>query len=189
MILPKKRVDAAMRVETQARAPRGECTTSTQLRYPAQRVAGLLAFALALVCTTATAENPAKTEAPSEAELNLATYDAVGQIVLDTHWDPTLGGIDWQAFREELRPSLEAAADRGVIRQAATKLLSKLEQSHFGLIPAEFYEKNGDEAAESGWTGIEFRLLAGAPIITAVEPNSPASLAGLSPGGEIVAIG
>jgi carboxyl-terminal processing protease len=76
-----------------------------------------------------------------------------------------------------------------VIRQAATKLLSKLDQSHFGLIPAEFYEKNGDEASESGWTGIEFRLLAGAPIITAVEPNSPASLAGLSPGGEIVAIG
>jgi carboxyl-terminal processing protease len=127
----------------------------------------------------------------SVAEANLAAFDQVWETIRDTHWDPDLGGVDWDAAREELRPSPEAAADLATTRKAIEKLLRRLEQSHFGLIPAEVYELD-DEAnggRKTGWSGATFRMLNGRPVITAVAADSPAERAGIRPGAEIVSFG
>ena len=42
-----------------------------------------------------------------ERELNLESFDHVWSTIRDTHWDPDLGGLDWQSVRDELRPKME----------------------------------------------------------------------------------
>lgn len=179
-------------------------------------------------------------ETASAAEKNLASFDYVWQAVLDTHWDPTLGGLDWEACKERYRPSLEDAADLSKTRKAIGQLLGELKQSHFAIVPREFYmtpaapdpvaaepseatQENSeaaqdtseaveetsespedasptDEAAENapegitpdagiGWSGIDFRILAGEPVVTGVANDSPAAAAGVQKGAKIVQIG
>lgn len=123
------------------------------------------------------------------AEKNLAAFDKVWETIQRSHWDPELGGVDWEAAREQLRPSLEAAADLATTRKAISQLLLRLGESHFGLIPAEFYERNAEASAGGGWSGITFRMLDGVPIVTLVAQGSPAANAGVPTGAEIKGIG
>ncbi len=90
------------------------------------------------------ASEPAAPPAPvltaREREMNAKSFDYVWQTVHDRHWDPTLGGLDWDAVKTELRPKVEQAASmdeaRGVMRDA----LARLGQSHFSIIDREAYE-------------------------------------------------
>lgn len=65
----------------------------------------------------------------------LADFDAAWQIVYDTHFDPTFNGVDWESVREELRPEAADARTRGELRMIMQDMLSRLGQSHFGIIP------------------------------------------------------
>ncbi len=46
---------------------------------------------------------------PEQRQLNVAAFDDVWTTIRDTHWDPELGGLDWEALRDELRPRVAAA--------------------------------------------------------------------------------
>lgn len=69
--------------------------------------------------------------------VNAETFDAVWVIVRDTHWDPALGGVDWDAVRVELRPRAEAAATPEELRGVLGTMLARLGQSHFSVLPGE----------------------------------------------------
>ncbi|HVR30234.1 MAG TPA: S41 family peptidase [Thermoanaerobaculia bacterium] len=67
--------------------------------------------------------------------LYLATFDGVWSLVADTHFDPELGGVDWNALRDELRPKAAAATTDRELRRVLDELIGGLGQSHFAILP------------------------------------------------------
>jgi carboxyl-terminal processing protease len=126
-----------------------------------------------------------------EKKLNLDSFEQVWTTIRDQHFDPTFGGLDWQAVHDELRPKMENAGDAQEARAVLTEMISRLRLSHFAIIAADVY-KNIDSPAKKGdrggSTGIAVRVLEGAAIVTSVVPGTPASRAGVKPGWEIRAI-
>lgn len=131
---------------------------------------------------------------PEQRRLNLDSFEQVWSTVRDKHWDAQLGGLNWQAVHDELRPAEENAANMDEARAAMTKMLERLKQTHFNIVPAEVYGemrsgKNGESGAEGeGTPGIELRVIEGHALVTGLAPESPAAAAGIQPGWEIVEV-
>ena len=89
-----------------------------------------------LFCGILSAELP-----PARRQLNIDSFEHVWKKVRDTHWDPKLGGVDWQAAHDELRPAVEKAATMAEARKAMSDLLGRLHQTHFGIIPVDAYQE------------------------------------------------
>jgi len=105
--------------------------------------------------------------------------------VRDKHWDPKLGGLDWQGVHDELRPRLERAATMEQAREAMEDMLSRLKQTHFDIVPAAVYEEMDGGGKGEGRTGIEVRVVEGRALVVSTEPDSPAAKSGVKPGWEI----
>ena len=163
--------------------------------------------------TTAPSPSPA-----TNAAINAATFDAVWTTVRDSHWDATLGGVDWNAVRAELLPKATAAESNEALRAVLTDALSRLQQSHFAIIPGEFanteestvQDPHADDAsaarpaavatqptpaAREGQSGAEISFMPHAgnagtwdAIVVAIEPGSPAERAGITPGMRVTKI-
>jgi carboxyl-terminal processing protease len=128
---------------------------------------------------------------------DLESFDYVWQTIHDIHWDPELGGVDWQAVRNELRPQVEAATSVGAARSVLRDLVGRLGQSHFDIIAADTYdtlaqpgEDDGEDEAPGGdgTTGIDIRVVAGTAVVTSVDPGSPAAAAGVRTGWVVDAV-
>ncbi len=126
---------------------------------------------------------------PQQRELNIQSFDKVWTTVRDQHWDPKLGGVDWQRVRDELRPQIEQADSTAKARAVLTTMLGRLEQSHFNIVPADLYkdldQKAGADPNESS-TGIDLRVIDGKALVTAVEEASDARHRGIRPGWQLV---
>ena len=126
-----------------------------------------------------------------ERKLNLDSFEQVWTTIRDQHFDPTFGGLDWQAVHDELRPKMEGAGNAQEARGVLIEMISRLHLSHFAIMPADVY-KNIDAPAKKGdrggSTGIAVRVLDRAAIVTSVAPDTPAHRAGIKPGWEIRAI-
>ena len=150
-----------------------------------------LAFPAVAIAVSACAGGPgAPVLTPDERRLELESFDDVWLTVRDKHFDPTLGGLDWNAVRAELRPRVERARSREEVRDVLSDLVGRFKQSHFQILPAELYEPAaaGASGAPDGTTGVDARVIGGAALVTAVTPGSPADRAGVTPGWEIVKI-
>jgi carboxyl-terminal processing protease len=124
--------------------------------------------------------------------LNAESFDYAWRAIRDTHWDPELGGLDWEGIRDELRPKVERARYMSEARGAMGEMLSRLEQSHFALIPRELYDDLHQPAGGSprdGATGLDLRVVDGQALVTGVEEDSPAARSGVCPGWLVVATG
>jgi carboxyl-terminal processing protease len=131
---------------------------------------------------------PAAQLAPETRQLNIDSFEFVWKTIRDQHFDPTLGGIDWQAVHDELRPKVENAQSAEEARGAMIDMISRLRQSHFAIIPAEVYkniEAPAGKGDRGGSTGIEIRVIDGKAIVKSVKPGTPAERAGILPGWEI----
>jgi carboxyl-terminal processing protease len=140
-------------------------------------------------CATAPKEPPLTQQ---QRQRNLESFDYVWTTIRDRHWDPELGGLDWDAVRDELRPQVEQATAMSGFRVAAQEMISRLDQSHFAVIPAEAYEILGQPAGEGeldGVTGLDLRVIDGHALVTSVVKDSPAAEAGVRPGWKIVRVG
>ena len=135
---------------------------------------------------------------PGERQANIDSFDVVWKTVLEKHWDPKLGGLDWEAVHDELRPKIEAAKTNEQARAVISSMLARLNQTHFGVFPGEVYRhlETPDGRAEAGsepesgddTPGIDERVIDGHAVVTSVEPGSPAAEHGVKPGWEIVRI-
>lgn len=181
----------------------------------------LLAFCASCASTDAPApadEAPPSTiwaEADSAPTITteeaLAEFDAVWTIIRDQHFDPTLGGLDWDAVRDELRPEAEAAETHGEVRRVVGEMLGRLGQSHFVLIPGEMAANardedesdsvvdTGDAAAPEpesrdedgdslGGLGLDVRWRDGRLLVTRVDPGMPAAEAGIGLGWSVLSV-
>jgi len=144
-----------------------------------RRVAGLL---LVLVCAAAAGEGDHITL--DQQRLNLESFEHVWTTVRDKHWDPKLGGLDWQGVHDELRPKLDTSATMDQVRGVMSDMLSRLKQTHFAIVPAAVYQELEGSAGE-GRTGIEVRVVDGRALVISVEPDSPADKNGVAPGWEV----
>ena len=139
---------------------------------------------------------------PEQRRLNLQSFEQVWETIRDTHWDPKLGGIDWQSVHDELRPRMESAKTMDEARQVVTSMLDRLHQTHFGIIPGDTYdridthketsldgEQENQEEKNEGQTGIDLRILSGHAIVTGEDAGSSAQKAGVHAGWEVVRIG
>src|ERR1017187_3051136 len=152
----------------------------------------LAALDLLLAGTRPLPAQPALT--PVQRPLNIDSFEMVWQTVRDKHWDPKLGGLDWQAIHDGLRPKVEKAATLDEGRAGMPDRLRRLKQTHFGIVPGEAYQEMGSSAADDdsgprdASPGIDARVIDSRVLVTSVEPDSPAAAAGVKPGWEILRI-
>ncbi|MEE9517464.1 MAG: S41 family peptidase [Candidatus Adiutricales bacterium] len=124
--------------------------------------------------------------------LNLESFEYIWTTIRDQHYDPSFGGLDWQAVHDELRPEMENAQTMMEARTIMHEMISRLKLSHFSIIPGNLYEnmdKSALQDAEPGVTGIDIRLIDDQVIVTRVEAGQPADKYGVRPGWQIVRIG
>jgi carboxyl-terminal processing protease len=140
--------------------------------------------ALALILTSACVFTAALS---AQAAAALETFDAVWTIVRDSHFDPAMNGVNWQAVRDELRPRAAAVRTDGELRGVIQDMLDRLGQSHFALIPSSANSPN-DSGDTSGDPGFDVRVIGPEVLVTAVEPLGGAAAAGVRPGWKLTAI-
>ena len=151
--------------------------------------ASLVAVLFIAGCATTTPQKPALT--PEQRQLNIASFEYVWTTIRDKHYDPTFGGLDWQAVHDELRPKVEAARSMSEARRAMREMIDRLGLTHFGIIPAKVYDamdSPAEKGAGGGITGMDVRVIDGKALVTRVEKGTPAEQAGVKTGWEIVRI-
>ncbi len=127
----------------------------------------------------------AGTQSPVTAEhssKNVESFEAVWKTVRDRHFDPKLGGLNWQAIHDELRPKVERAKTIADARALMTEAVERLGQTHFEIIPSGLYEDLENTNEGPGVLGIDLRLIDGRALVTAVSPGLAAAQAGVMPG-------
>ena len=144
----------------------------------------LTALSSHLHAQTSTTEPAAETKQPEfDAETQLQSFDEVWQRIKDTHWDPDMVGDSWDQARDELRPKIKESRSLNEVREILGELVNRLEQSHFGIIPASAYgmlEEQG--GAKDHDAGIRIRRSTDGLVVTQVRPQSPAESFGVQPG-------
>jgi carboxyl-terminal processing protease len=111
-----------------------------------------------------------------DSATRLEAFDRVWTTVRDKHWDPSLGGIDWNGVRDELRPQAEQASDPNALNAILTEMLGRLKQSHFGIIPEQAYravsrDSNNEEVSSTSHAPTESQ---GSQGSGASSPSNPA---------------
>ncbi|MCP3980692.1 MAG: hypothetical protein GY716_15420 [bacterium] len=152
-----------------------------------------LVLCLALVVGCAGRRKPPQTLDDQARQLNVSSFEFVWQTVRDKHWDPELGGLDWEAVREELRPRVAEAGSMDRARGVMNEMLQRLGQSHFGILPADVRDAvapttEDQQASGDGVTGIRVRVVDGRALVFEVADESPAALAGVVRGWQVDAI-
>ncbi len=124
----------------------------------------------------------------------LASFDKIWTTVRDRHWDAAkLAQVDgqrsWDDIRADYRARVEASADDRAATAIMAEMLGLLGASHYAILSGD---ASGDLIAASGGdgtTGIRPLLVGRQILVGWVEAGSPAALAGIRPGWEIVSVG
>ena len=131
---------------------------------------------------------------------HLETFDEAWRIIAETHWDPEFNGVDWEAVRDELRPRAAAAESVGELRAIIRDMLGRLGQSHFALWPGDALENlraetagevggGGERRGGGGDPGFEVMLVEDQFVVSAVDPDGSAAVAGVAMGWIIRRVG
>ena len=163
------------------------------------------------IAAAAVGQSPEQPAGPS-ADLNVETFDFAWRKIADTFWDQSMGGVDWQAVGDELRPRARAAANNAELRLVLQDMLSRLGQSHFGVLPGpgsvdrplsvDDAEETGGctralmravagaggSAASDAGPGFDVRYVDSTFVVSRVEPGSSADRQGLRTGLEVVRV-
>jgi carboxyl-terminal processing protease len=149
---------------------------SNSLRRPC--LAAAIAFAI--TSPTAMAQTPTYDRA-----LELASFDSAWARVRDSYYDASMRGLNWVAIRDSIRPQVERGRSRNDTRSAISAMLSRLGESHFGVLPGDAMDATAGPSAGSGVAGdagIEVRFLDSSLVITRVDSGTPARSMGIHPG-------
>jgi carboxyl-terminal processing protease len=130
----------------------------------------------------------------ADREAYLASFDHVWTTIRDSHWDPDLGGIDWEGVRDELRPEIEATTSRKEARRVLNDLVGSLGLTHFAIMSGEAAaeleaaEGEDEDRGSGGESGIDVRVIDGQALVTRVEEGSGAATKGVRPGWVLVEV-
>jgi len=148
------------------------------------------------VCVATLALGAQSGLSPRERQLQIDSFEHVWKTVREAHWDPTLGGVDWQRVHDELRPRMDQVKTAREARAVLVEMLARLKQSHFNIIPFDVYEAIEEapapgakrRSAGDGRTGMEVRVIGGQALVVSVEAGSEAARQGVQPGWQITRI-
>jgi carboxyl-terminal processing protease len=120
----------------------------------------------------------------------LEVFQFVWEEVRRSHYDPKLGGVDWDAVRETYAPKARAAESDAAFYAVLNEMLGELKQSHFGVIPPGAFvaQEEARRCISDGEVGVSVQLVAGKPLIVRVRDGSPAARMGIPTGAELLAI-
>lgn len=161
------------------------------------RSLAILAVVAGVSCALATSTSPAEeTESGSalterQRALNVESFQVAWETIRDQHWDHKLGGLDWQAVQDEIRPQVEGAETQAEFSAAMNSMIQRFGQSHFAVIPKQVYDRvqgAKGNSSNDGTTGIDFRVVDSAVLVTAVDQHAPAAALGVKPGWKVVAV-
>jgi carboxyl-terminal processing protease len=128
-----------------------------------------------------------------EQRLNLESFEQVWTTIHDKHYDPTLGGLNWQGVHDELLVKMKKARNMSEARAVLNNMISRLDQSHFAIIPGSVYEginqPGENDNLDYGMSGIDIRVIGNQALVTGVEKDSPACAAGVKSGWAILKVG
>lgn len=155
-------------------------------RWRAEILIGVALAALLAGALTFESRQAARDEAAQRA-VNLESFDRAWGLLRDRHFDPDLGGVDWAAVRDELRPRVAETKTREEGRAVLREMLARLGQSHLTLLPEEVLA-TATYVPESGTAGVDLVLLDGRAIVRVVAAGSAAERAGIRAGWELVRV-
>jgi carboxyl-terminal processing protease len=162
----------------------------------------LAALWSAAAATSAAAQTPSASAAAGDrsaervsSAVSLATFDSAWSRVRNAHYDTAMRGIDWARIRDELRPRAERAATLGELRGLLTEMLTRLGESHYGIIRQEADDAlppppgQAESSGEPGDVGLALRLLGSDVVVSYVVPGGPADRAGVRAGWVVDSVG
>ena len=115
--------------------------------------------------------------------LELASFDTAWVRVRNSYYDSTMRGLNWVGLRDSLRPLVERGDSREDTRSAISTLLSRLGESHFGVLPGDAMDAGAATTSNrAGDAGLELRFIDSTLVITRVEAGTPAKALGIHPG-------
>jgi hypothetical protein len=121
----------------------------------------------------------------------VASFEQAWSRIGETYPDPAMHGLDWSGVHAELLPRARAARTARELRPVIEDMLGRLGESHYVLIPGETYgeeeppEPSHGKAAEAvpagapGDLGLDVRVLGDELVVTRVEPEGAAGIAGV----------
>jgi carboxyl-terminal processing protease len=124
-----------------------------------------------------------------QKQLLLDSFEVVWTTVRDKHYDPKLGGLDWQEVYAKFKPRIQAAVSDTEGRIILNEMLGLLKQTHIAVTPASAYNDLHGGSRGDFSPGIDIRILDGRAIVVGAEIGSPAEAAGISPGWELLSVG
>ena len=143
-------------------------------------------------------------EVTARTPLALETFDEVWRILNESHFDTNFNGHNWNEVREKYRPKAVAARNPDALRDVLQEMIDLLAVSHMAIVPGDFVaeledEKEPDDSKsasveradenDSGTLGMHLRYVENNLLVTRVEPELPAALAGVKPGWILQKIG
>ena len=133
---------------------------------------------------TAASQLPAQSTPTFDRALELASFDTAWTRVRDSYYDASMRGLNWIALRDSLRPRVEHGDSRDDTRAAITSLLSRLGESHFGVLPGEAMDAGAAATGSdrAGDAGIDVRFIDSSLVVTRVERGTPAYSSGIRAG-------
>src|SRR5262249_5119995 len=151
-----------------------------QLRRPT--ILLLILLSLCLAFPRAATQRVFAQQSQISADTRQETFNIVWTTVKEKHWDPTLGGVNWDKVRDDYEPrARQAKTDREFYR-VLQQMLEELHQSHFQIIPPEAIVSDDSKEPKGGGIGIDVRLIDGQAVISRVDPGSTGYAAGLRTG-------
>ena len=118
-----------------------------------------------------------------DRSLELASFDTAWVRVRNSYYDSTMRGLNWVGLRDSLRPLVERGDSREDTRSAIATLLSRLGESHFGVLPGDAMDAGAVTTSDrAGDAGLELRFIDSTLVITRVEAGTPAKTLGIHPG-------
>ena len=127
-------------------------------------VAACLAGGLAYCAVAELQEAPrASRPAQDQRQRNLESFDLVWRTIRDRHYDPELGGVDWEAAREKYRPMVEASPSVAEARGHMQAMIDLLGQSHMVIIPGSAMQALAGDGREPESADVQATTAPGAP--------------------------
>jgi carboxyl-terminal processing protease len=108
------------------------------------------------------------------------TFEQVWRTIRDKHFDPTLGGLDWNKIHEKYEPRLATIKSDDELYAMLQQMIGELGQTHFNIIPPTALVDEPGKA--EGEIGVDLELVGNEILITKVIAGSPAAAAGIRPG-------
>jgi C-terminal processing protease CtpA/Prc len=113
---------------------------------------------------------------------NRQSFDFAWRTVNETHYDPTFGGLDWQAAYDRYRPLVAASKSDAEFYTRLNEMLFELDLSHLLALEPEDLKLALPVLFAEGTIGVDIRLIDGEAVVASVAPGSPGAQSGIRPG-------